>query len=72
VDDKVFELVSKIYGELTEFRKESNERLDNLEDGQKKLGNDVIRLENKVDDGLKALFDGYKQTYLVSLDEVVV
>ena len=73
MDDKAFELMSKIYGELTEFRQETNKRLDTIEDGQKKLVNDVIRLENKVDNNSKALFDGYNQTYekLVTIENKV-
>ncbi len=63
MEDKMFELMSKIYGELTAFRTETNKRLDSLEDGQKKLNNDIIRIENKLDNNSKALFDGYNQVY---------
>jgi len=50
--DDTFELLTKIYGELTEFRKETKEDIQGLK-------NDVIRMENKMD----GLYDGYKQTY---------
>lgn len=59
----MFELMSKIYGELTEFRAETNKRLDKLEDGQKKLSNDIIRIETKLDNNSKTLFDGYTVIY---------
>ncbi len=59
----MFELMTKMYSELKEFRNETGKRLDNLEEGQNKLNSDIIRLENKLDDKSKALFDGYKQTY---------
>jgi archaellum component FlaC len=61
MEDKMFELMSKIYGELTEFRTETNKRLDSLE-------NDIVRLENKLDTNSKTLFDGYKQTYEKVMD----
>jgi len=59
----MFELITQISSELKEFRNETGKRLDNLEEGQNKLNSDIIRLENKLDDNSKALFDGYKQTY---------
>ena len=56
MEDKTFELLSKMYGEFTEFREETNTRLDYVE-------RHIARLENKVDNNSKALFDGYKQVY---------
>ncbi|MFZ5986731.1 MAG: hypothetical protein ACOYWZ_06370 [Bacillota bacterium] len=70
MEDKMFELMSKIYSELTEFRAETNKRLATLEDGQKKQNNDTIRIENKIDTNSKALFDGHKQTYEKVIDKV--
>ena len=61
MEDKTFDLLTKMYGEFTEFRKETSTRLGSLEEGQKGLVNDIIRLENKLDDNSKALFDGYSQ-----------
>ncbi len=50
--DDTLELLTKIYSELTEFRKETKAEIQGLK-------NDVIRIENKMD----GLYDGYKQTY---------
>lgn len=49
MEDKVFDLMTRFYNEFTEFRQE--------------IKNDIVRLENKVDNNSKALFDGYDQTY---------
>ncbi len=54
MDDKLFELIEKMYSEMqngfTEVRGEI-----------KNLNHSVIKLENKVDNNLKALYDGYNQ-----------
>ena len=70
MEDKTFDLLSKMYSELAEFRKETNqrldkveERLDKLEDGQQKLGNQMTRMEENHSKDSTALFDGYKVTY---------
>ncbi len=62
-EDKAFDLLAKMYNELTifksdmnEFRHETNKKLDAV-DGH------IIRIENEHDKKLDALFDGYKQTY---------
>lgn len=56
MDDKIFELLTKMYSEMKEGFKAVDERLGKLEAGQ-------IRLEDKLENNSKALFDGYKQTY---------
>ncbi len=56
MEDKMFELVTKMYNEFSEFRKDMNEF-------RKETKKDIIRLENIVDTNSKALFDGYKQTF---------
>lgn len=48
MEDKSFELLTKIYSEM--------------QDGFKDVRQDIVRLENKMDDNLKALYDGYKQS----------
>jgi hypothetical protein len=54
MEDKAFELLSKIYGELSEFRKETNNRLGTLEGGQKRV---EMRMEQNVELKMQALFD---------------
>lgn len=58
MEDKLFELMTKMYSDIT-FRLDSiDERLDGKSDKS-----DIARIENKLDNDAKALFDGYKQTY---------
>lgn len=54
MEDKVFELLEKMYVEFSEFRKETREEL-------KELKKDIIRIENEHGKKFDALFDGYKQ-----------
>jgi len=61
MEDKSFELLTKMYSEFTEFRQETNvrfdridTRLDKLEAGQKKL---EITLENDIKPKLQALHE---------------
>ena len=61
--DDTLEFLTKIYSELTEFRKETNARLDNVEGTVKSLGNKVTNLEFSLKKDISALYDGYKQTY---------
>ncbi len=56
MEDKSFELLTKMYSEMTEQFKEINKKLDEKADK-----NDIIRLENELNPKIKALFDGYKQ-----------
>ncbi len=70
MDDKTFDLLSKMYSEFSEFRKEAIKRFDTLEIGQRKI--ETI-IENDVKPEIKALFDGYKQTYekLIAVEDKV-
>jgi len=52
--DDTLEFLTKIYSELTEFRKETKEDI-------KGLKKDVLRIEQEHGKKLEALFDGYKQ-----------
>lgn len=54
MEDKVFELMSKMYSEMTEQFKA-------VKDDIKGLKNDIVRIENDHGKKLDALFDGYKQ-----------
>lgn len=49
MEDKMFELMSKMYAEMQQ--------------GFKDIRNDIVRIEDKLDSNSKALFDGYKQNY---------
>ena len=59
MEKQLFELMTKMYNEMQEMksdmqemRKELNEKIDRKSDKQ-----DIVRLENKMDDKLSALFD---------------
>jgi len=56
VEDKIFDLITKMYSEFNEFRKEVNFKLD-----QKADKTDIVRLENQLTDKTSVLFDGYMQ-----------
>lgn len=53
-DDKLFELMSKMYAEMQQ--------------GFKEIRNDIVRIENKLDANSKALFDGYEQPYELNME----
>lgn len=70
MEDKTFELMTRMYAEFSEFRKEITEKVDNntnavieLERKVDQNTNSIINLENKIDTNPKALYDGYKLTY---------
>jgi len=61
--DKVFDLLEKVYIELQETKKEVKEtknRVSNIEDDVKDIKNSQVRMENKFDEKIKALFDANK------------
>jgi uncharacterized protein YaaR (DUF327 family) len=55
LEDQTFELLEKMYSELLGFKKETNERFDDIK-------GHIIRLENDHGKKLDVLFDGYKQS----------
>lgn len=70
MSDKVLDLIEKMYIEL----KQGQEAIKNDINGIKKditdvkedvqtLSNQMVRFENGVKEDIKALYDGYKQTY---------
>ncbi|MGH4120978.1 hypothetical protein [Clostridium sp.] len=58
LEDKTFDLMSKMYTEMNLKFDEINIKLDKKADKS-----DIIRLEDKFEDKTKSLFDGYTQTY---------
>lgn len=57
-DDKMFELMTKMYAEMENGFKNVNERIDGLEN---KVDKTNITIENDIKPKIEALFDGYKQ-----------
>jgi tetrahydromethanopterin S-methyltransferase subunit G len=58
MEDKLFELMTKMYSDITIRLDLIDEKLDG-----KSNKSDIIHIENKLDTDVKALYDGYKQTY---------
>jgi len=77
VENKTFELLEKMFAEFSEFRKESGQRFDNIENRLDRAEGHVTQVDNRlgkveghltrieIEHGKKldALFDGYNQTY---------
>ncbi len=67
-NDKLFDLMSKMYGEMQNGFKSVNNRLDKLETRMDNfevrmdsLEKNQVKLENEVHEGFKTLYDGYIQ-----------
>ncbi|HWR60586.1 MAG TPA: hypothetical protein VN580_03195, partial [Clostridia bacterium] len=56
LEDKVFELLTKMYSEMTGRFETLENKLDEKTDKS-----DIVRLENELTPKIEALFDGYKQ-----------
>lgn len=61
MQDKIFELIEKIYSEFSKKFENVDRRLDNLTEEMRKNREFIVNLENKLDEKINALFDGYKQ-----------
>lgn len=70
MEDKAFQLLEKMYGELIEFKKETNDRFDRIENEVKKTN---FTIEHDIIPKINVLFDGYKQNTdkLVRIEEAV-
>lgn len=63
MEDKTFDLLSKMYGEFTDFRKEVNNEFKVTNSDIRSLKNDILRIEQNHGSKLEILFDGYRQVY---------
>ena len=61
MEDKVFDLLEKMYVEMQEGFDGVNKRIDSLETEVKETKNKIIFIEQEHGKKLTALFDGYKQ-----------
>ncbi len=77
MEDKMFELMTKMYSDITNRLDKMDDKICSMDDRicsiDKKLDSkadktDIVHIENKLDNNSKALFDGYNQVY----DKVVV
>lgn len=66
MEDKTFELLTKMYNEMQtgfkEIRSEMDTGFKEVRQEISDVKQDIVRLENKMDDNHKALYDGYKQS----------
>jgi hypothetical protein len=53
LEDKSFELLTQIYGELKDFRKETNKRLTKIE----------TIIENEINPNIKVSLEGYQMVF---------
>ncbi len=51
--DDTFELLTKMYSEFSEFRKESNTRFDKLESGQHQITQHLTKIETAIEHDIK-------------------
>ncbi len=60
MDDKMFDLLEKMYIEMQELKQDmaTKQDISNMATRQ-----DIVRLEDKMDMNFKALYDGYTLTY---------
>ena len=51
--DDAFELLTKMYSEFSEFRKESNTRFDKFESGQQQITQRLTKIETAIEHDIK-------------------
>lgn len=56
MEDKTFELLTKMYSEFTDFRKDITQKVQ-------ENSNHILRLENELKNDIKSLYDGYHLTH---------
>jgi len=64
MDDKVFNLLEKMYVEIQEVKANmaTKQELTDTREEISHIRQDIVRIEDKMDSNHKALYDGYKQT----------
>lgn len=58
MDEKMFELLEKMYIEFQDMKSNMATKED-LSKAKQELKHDIVRIENKMDQNHKALYDGY-------------
>ncbi|MCG8502658.1 MAG: hypothetical protein MJB12_19920 [Firmicutes bacterium] len=84
-NEKLFDLMSKMYAEFSEFRKETSTRFDSMEDRfdsvegklgsvEKRLDKIEMAIEHDIKNDIKALYDGYQATQkkLTNIETIVL
>lgn len=60
MEDKSFELLIKMYSEFSEFRKEANQRFDEVKSDIHKISYQVVKLENDLKPKIEIALEGYQ------------
>lgn len=60
MEDKSFELLTKMYSEFSEFRKETNQRFDEVKSDIQKISYQVVKLENDLKPKIEIALEGYQ------------
>ena len=60
MEDKSFELLTKMYSEFSEFRKETNQRFDEVKSDIQKISYHVVKLENDLKPKIEIALEGYQ------------
>jgi len=63
MEDKSFELLTKMYSDITNRLDGIDTKLEGIDSRLDKVEGHITTLENKLDNNSKVLFDGYHQTY---------
>jgi uncharacterized protein YaaN involved in tellurite resistance len=63
VEDKTFELLTKMYGELTSRFDKVEVDMQGIKNQVGSIGNKVTTMEFELKKDVSTLYDGYKQTY---------
>lgn len=69
MEDKVLDLLTRMYQDVHEMKKELKDMKIDMQDGFAKNSQHIIKLENKINEKLSVLFDGYTQ-HTKQLDDV--
>lgn len=63
MQDKIFELLTKLYSEFSEFKSDMNSFREDITEKVQKNSDYILKLEHELKNDIKALYDGYILTY---------
>ena len=65
---KMFELITKMYSDLSARLDGIDKKMGNMDTDVKELRGDIIRIENDLGKKVDAALDGHKQVYVKQLE----
>lgn len=63
MDDKIFDLMTKMYSEMHELKVDISVIKTDLKETKSDVNKIYNKIENDIEKKLSAIFDGYKQTF---------